>query len=137
VLADGPPIKEPYVMNLSVEDEACEIMMPDWMPGSCRVWLHDSSPARNVAGRDLIGGASEPAPPAAKPVPAETVGLVDVATLRAFPRGVPRIHQDDPNSGELRLVGDEPPELVERPGVRVRALRLANRYPAAGSSSRT
>jgi len=38
-------------MNLSLQEEACEIMMPGWMPGSCRVWLHDISPARDGASR--------------------------------------------------------------------------------------
>ena len=47
-------------------------MMPDWMPGSRRVWLHDGSPASDVAGRDVVGGASEPAPLAGKAVPAVT-----------------------------------------------------------------
>ena len=38
-------------MNLSLKEEAREIMMPDWMPGSCRVWLHDMSPAVDIPGR--------------------------------------------------------------------------------------
>jgi hypothetical protein len=38
-------------MNLSLQEEACEIMMPDWMPGSRRVWLHDINPARDGASR--------------------------------------------------------------------------------------
>src|SRR5260370_38552631 len=103
-------------MDLSLKEEACEIMMPDWMPGSRRVWLHDGSPARDVAGRDVVGGASDPAPPAGKPVPAGPVGLVHVAPLWAFPRGVPRGHQGDGHPGERRLGGAEPPETGTRPG---------------------
>jgi hypothetical protein len=38
-------------MNLSLQEEAREIMMPDWMPRSCRVWLHDINPARDGASR--------------------------------------------------------------------------------------
>ncbi len=38
-------------MNLSLKEEACEIAMPDWMPGSRRVWLHDISPAGDIPGR--------------------------------------------------------------------------------------
>jgi hypothetical protein len=105
------------------KEEACEIMMPDWMPGSCRVWPHDSSPARDVAGRDVVGEASEPAPPAAEHIPRGAVPLVDVAALRAFSRGVPRVHQHYGHSGEFRLVGDERPELPECRGVRVPILR--------------
>ena len=110
-------------MYLSAKDEACEIMMPDWMPGSCRVWLHDSSPARDVAGRDVVSGASEPVPPAAEHIPRGAVPLVGVAALRAFPRGVPRVHEHYGYSGEFRLVGDERPELPECPGVRLPILR--------------
>jgi hypothetical protein len=40
-------------MNLSLQEEACEIMMPDGMPGSCRVWLHDINPARDGASRAI------------------------------------------------------------------------------------
>jgi hypothetical protein len=111
------------VMYLSAKDEACEIMMPDWMPGSRRVWLHDGSPARDVPGRDVVGRASEPAPLTGKPVLSRTVGLVDVPALRAFPRGVPRVHEHYGYSGEFRLVGDERPELPECPGVRAPILR--------------
>jgi hypothetical protein len=78
--------------------------MPDWMPGSCRVWLHDGSPAGDVAGRDVVGGASEPAPLAGKPVPAGTVGLVNVPALRAFPRGVPRVHLTISSYGRVSMV---------------------------------
>jgi len=49
-------------MDLCLKEEPCEIMMPDRMPGSRRVWLHDGSPVRDVPGRDVVGGASAPAP---------------------------------------------------------------------------
>src|SRR5215469_9695125 len=105
--------------------------MPDRMPGSRRVWLHDGSPARDVTGRDVVGGASEPAPLAAEHVPGRAVPLVNVATSRALARRASGIHQDDWHRGERRLVDDELPELPERPGVHVGALSLANRYPLA------
>src|SRR5260370_16270448 len=38
-------------MNLCLKEEACEIAMPDWTPGSRRVRLHDISPAGDIPGR--------------------------------------------------------------------------------------
>ncbi|SRR5260370_36489914 len=38
-------------MNLCLKEEACEIAMPDWTPGSRRVRLHDISPAWDIPGR--------------------------------------------------------------------------------------
>ena len=67
-------------------------------------------------------------------VPCGTVGLVDVAALRAFPRRVARVHQRHRDPGDGGLVGDELAELTEAPGVRVRALSLANRYPVADAA---
>src|SRR4030088_125219 len=118
-------------MYLSLEEAAWGSRRGAGCHGPCRVWLHDGSPARDVAGRDVVGGASEPAPLTAEHIPRGAVPLVDQAPLGGFPRGVPGVHQDDRHPGERRLIGGEPSELGERPGVRVRALRLPNRYPAA------
>jgi hypothetical protein len=49
-------------MNLSPKEEACGSRRVAGCRGSCRVWLHDGSPARDAASRDVVGGASEPAP---------------------------------------------------------------------------
>jgi hypothetical protein len=38
-------------MNLSLKEEAFEILMPGWMPGSCRGWQHDIRPAGDIPGR--------------------------------------------------------------------------------------
>ncbi len=38
-------------MNLYPKEEACEIAMPGWTPGSRRVRLHDISPAGDITGR--------------------------------------------------------------------------------------
>ncbi len=126
------------VMNLFLSEEACGSRRMAGCHGPRRARLHDASPARDVPGRDVVGGASEPAPPAGKHAPpagkhapAGTVGLVNLPALRALPRRVPRVHQNDRHRGEHRLAGGEPPKLRECPGVRVRALRRANRYPAA------
>jgi hypothetical protein len=41
------------------KEAACEIAMPDWVPGSRRVWLHDISPAEDNLGR-VSARASRP-----------------------------------------------------------------------------
>src|SRR4051794_16527067 len=51
---------------------------------------------------------------------------------RTGPAGVARIDHDDRDSRILRLVGDEPPELVERPAREpVASVPTPSRYPAA------
>src|SRR5258708_23122603 len=118
-------------MNLSLREGACGSRRGAGCDGPCRVWLHDGSLPTDMRGRHKVGRASEPAPRAADRVPRGGGLLVDQPASRALPRGVALVHQDDRHPGACRLVGAEPPELPERPGVRVRALGLANRYPAA------
>ena len=43
-------------MNLSLKDEACGSRRVAGYHAPCRVWLHDGSPARKVAGRDVVFG---------------------------------------------------------------------------------
>jgi len=54
-------------MNLSLKEEAREIMMPDWMPGSCRVRLHDMSAAGDIPGR--VSAAHRTISAAIRPLP--------------------------------------------------------------------
>lgn len=67
-------------MYLSLEEAACGSRRVAGCHGPCRVWLHDGSPARDVAGRDVVGGASEPAPLTAEHVPGRMVPLADVGS---------------------------------------------------------
>src|SRR5258708_29476138 len=119
-------------MNLSLRDGACGSRRLAGCRGRCGVWLNEGGLTREIRGRHKVGRASEPAPRAADRVPRGGGLLVDQPASRALPRGVPLVHQDDRHPGACRLVGAEPPELPERPAVRVRALALATPYPAAG-----
>src|SRR5258707_8873663 len=101
-------------MNSVLKNRACG-RLPGWLSGSRRVWLHDGSPARDVARSVVVGGASVPAPHTLEIVAGATVLLIDVAALVALPRCVPWVHQCHPHAREGRLVGHELAEVVERP----------------------
>src|ERR1039458_3149961 len=119
------------VMNPTAEVGDLRIESPDWLTGSRRVRLHDCSPARDVPGSDDVGGPGEAAPLAGEPVPAGTVGLVNVPASRTLPAGVPRVHQYHRDTGDGALVDDERPELEERPGCMIGAPCPVNRGPVA------
>src|SRR5437867_1635254 len=57
------------------------------------------------------------------------VALIDAATCRAGPARVPRVNGDERDSRVPCLVGEEEPQLTERPRREDRALRLSSRDP--------
>ena len=60
------------------------------------------------------------------------IALIDVPTHRAGAAGVARIYRDHHDAGQLCLVGDERPQLLEGPGMQHHALLQApNCYPRA------
>lgn len=60
--------------------------------------------------------------------------LIAVPTLVACATGIGRIDQYERHAGELRLVGDELPELMERPITVAATLCLPNRSPLADAA---
>ena len=119
------------VMIPTAKAGGLRVASPVWLTGLRRVRLHDSSPTRNVSGSENIGGASEPAGKATKVVSGGTVSFVDMSTVGTGPRCVARINQPHRHTGHRRLVGDEHPELMERPRMQVGTLSASNRYPVA------
>ena len=113
------------------ESGGLRIASPAWLAGSRRVRQHDGCPARNVPGRENVREPTEAAGFAAERGLVGPVPLVDVAASWAPAGGVPRINQRHGDAREGGLVGDERPELVERPGCAVSALSLPNRCPFA------
>lgn len=100
-------------------------------------WGHvDEYPRRacavtHVDPGDDVGGPSEAAPATAEMVPSGAVASLGVAAARAALRGVGRVHLDERYAGAACLVGDEPAELVERPGRVPCSLVASNRDPPA------
>ena len=94
----------------------------------------DSRPCSDVDRCNAVGGASVAAPNALELTPRWPIGLVDMAARRASSGSVSRVHQNDRHTGELRFVGDELPELVERPRGSAAALSPANRCPLADAA---
>lgn len=60
-----------------------------------------------------------------------TITLIHAAAYRASSAGIPGVNQNDRNTSNSRLVLDFLPEIVERPGVVLSPLSLANSYPFA------
>ena len=61
------------------------------------------------------------------------VRLVDTSTLRASPTRVARIYGDETDARKRRLVGEKRSQLVERPSMQTRSLRLPNGCPVANT----
>lgn len=59
-----------------------------------------------------------------------------IPTVRAGLRGVGRRNDHHGHPVELRLVFDEPPELVKSPGIEATTLSLRNRFPFSLADTR-
>src|ERR671935_1625054 len=71
----------------------------------------------NDQGREVVGMASEPAADAQEMRLRLPIGFVHESAARTRPAGVAWIDVDHGHARQLRLVGNELAELVERPGV--------------------
>ena len=76
---------------------------------------HDTRPQSDVFSRVDIGVRRVSAGAAKELGLTATVGFFDMSTARALLAGVFRVHQDDRNTGQPRLVVDELPQLGETP----------------------
>src|SRR5262245_26969957 len=92
-----------------------------------RVWRYDSRPARDVTSRVQIGMGGETARPAQELRLRATIGLLTMPTTAARLAGVGRVDIDHWHARQLRLVGDEGPQLQEGPTVQHSPLAFANR----------
>ena len=95
------------------------------------VWRIDGRPACNIASRDVVGRASEPAADTLELRLRTTIAPCDVAAGRARLRGVGRIDQQDRDAGQRRLVRHEGSQLVEAPPVEQPTLDLGSRVRSA------
>lgn len=102
----------------------------------------DSSPAfgsmtaaqpRDVLSRYGIGGTSMPAFNASEGIAVWSVPPVDCPAARTRSARVAGINGDKRDTDKSRLVGQEEPQLSERPTAMRTALRLTNRYPLANA----
>src|SRR5262245_7877293 len=64
-------------------------------------------------------------------IPGLPVPLLAMAALRTGAARVARIEQNDGDAPESRLVGDETPELMERPTLHAGSIGLSDRCPLA------
>jgi len=96
-----------------------------------RVRLSYSSPACNVAGRDGVRGAREPAGHAGEHTLGRTVPVINEAAGRAGAAGIPGINEDQWDACQRCFVVNKPAQLCERPGGERRPLGLSNPYPRA------
>ena len=115
-------------------------MNPQLTQAACKCSRNQRSPTfgsmtaaqpRDIHGRCGIGRASMPATDALEAIPRRAVAPIDAAACRTGLRRVSRVHRDQRNAGQCRLVGQEGPQLGERPTVVRPALRPLNRYPRA------
>jgi hypothetical protein len=96
-----------------------------------RVWRYDSRPA-DIHSSVRVGMGGEPARHAEEPGLGTTVGSLAMPTAATGLTGVRGIYRDQAHTDCLRLVGDEGPELSERPTVQDSPLAFAtNRCPTA------
>ena len=98
------------------------------------MWAHDFAPAHDTAGCDddccfVVGVPNEATPATLKYRLGAAVTFVDPAAGAARLRRVGGVDLDERHSGLFRLVGEEPAELGERPGVQRGPLGLAKPYP--------
>src|SRR5579859_1389306 len=91
---------------------------------------HDSGPA-DIPSRDGVRWPREGTANAPACISIESVGLVDQSAVRTRSRRVAGIDKTHRDTGQRRFIGDEGPQLEERPGVLLASLGPANSYPAA------
>src|SRR5207253_10187469 len=104
---------------------------------SCRVWRTEKRPATVTDDHSSveIGVSGKSAQPTPERGLIRSVLLIHMPTLRTFSGRVPRIHQDQRNAGDIRLVADERSKLPERPrGKRSSLLFAGNPDPATNAS---
>ncbi len=94
------------------------------------VRLVDGSPA-DILRSDGIGGPREAARHTFESIPAGTVAFVYAPALGAGAGSIARINKPDRNTGEASFILDEPPKLMEAPGVHRPPLAASNRHALA------
>ena len=104
---------------------------------SCRVWRTEKRPATVTDDHSSveIGVSGKSAQPTPERGLIRSVLVIHMPTLRTFSGRVPRIHRDQRNAGDIRLVADERSKLPERPrGKRSSLLFAGNPDPATNAS---
>lgn len=120
------------VMNPSLKEGACPCLSGSPLAVLARDFgPHDDGLGPDVQGRVDVRMGLMPTVPTSELCLRGPIGFIDHAAFVACPGGVARIDGQNLNSGELSLVGDELPELMERPSMHASPLPLAKPYPAA------
>src|SRR3954468_8452092 len=82
----------------------------------------------------MVGGKGEAAMDADEIVASLAILLLAAPTCRACSAGVSRVDEDDRHACPQRLVGDEGPQLGERPAFHPRPLFAAELFAVAGNA---
>jgi hypothetical protein len=92
-------------------------------------WLIDDSPGADIPSRDMVGMASVSTTDALKHSLGLPIALVDDAALRALPRCIAWIDENNGNAKPFGLVRDEAPQLMEAPIGQSRTLAATSLNP--------